>query len=352
MEALPTIEISTNLSNLFDPTTGIYANAGTTGLKVPASIELINPDGTPGFQIDAGLSIRGGFSRESGNPKHSFHISFSTDYGPSSLDYPLLGDGPGVPTSFDGIDLRTAQNNSWNAGGDPNNTYSEDPFERATMGAMGQPTTHGFWVSVYIDGQYWGLYEIEERIDPSFASTYLGEPKTDTYDILRAENGSYTVGVEYGNLNAYYQLWQFVTTHDMSNNANYYFLQGDKANGVPDPSIPNSDVLLNVTNLIDYMITVYQGGNLDAPISSFLGNTGVNNFFAIRDEDGREGFDFLQHDAEWNLQSLNADRIGPYNAGGPGDFAHFNPQYLFQVLTANAEFRQTFADMVQEEFYR
>ena len=71
----------------------------------------------------------------------------------------------------------------------------------------------------------------------------------------------------------------------------------------------------------------------------------------IRDEDGREGFVFLQHDAEWSLQSVNADRIGPYNVGGPGDFDQFNPQYLFQVLTANAEFRQTFADMVQAEFY-
>ena len=188
---------------------------------------------------------------------------------------------------------------------------------------------------------------VSPRSSPPLIS---GTPQTDTYDILRAENGSYTVGVEYGNLNAYDQLWQYVTTHDMSNNANYYFLQGDDANGVPDPSIPNSDVLLDVDNLIDYMITVYQGGNLDAPISSFLGNTGVNNFFAIRDENGRQGFIFLQHDAEWNLQSVNADRIGPYNAGGPGDFDHFNPQYLFQVLTANAEFRQTFADIVQADF--
>ena len=84
----------------------------------------------------------------------------------------------------------------------------------------------------------------------------------------------------------------------MSNNANYYFIQGDNADGVPDPSIPNSDVLLDVDNLIDYMMIVYQGGNEDAPISFFLGNTGINNFFAVRDEDGRQGFVFIQHDDE------------------------------------------------------
>ncbi len=350
LQSLPVIAISTGLTGLFNSATGIYANASETGLKVPASIELINPDGTPGFQIDAGLSIRGGFSRESGNPKHSFHITFSAQYGQSELDYPLLGTGSGVPTSFDAFDLRTAQNNSWSAGGDPNNTYSEDPFERANMGAMGQPTTHGFWVNVFIDGQYWGLYEIEEKIDQDFAANYLGGNPSN-YDILRAENGSYQIEATQGNTNAYYQLWLYVTTHDMSNNANYYLLQGDNANGVPDPSIPDSDVLLDVDNLIDYMIDIYQGGNLDAPISNFLGNTGINNFFAVYNTAGRQGFVFLQHDAEWTLQSDSTDRIGPYNAGGPGDFAHFNPQYLFQVLTANAEFRQTFEDQVQALFY-
>ena len=44
---------------------------------------------------------------------------------------------------------------------------------------------------------------------------------------------------------------------------------------------------------------------------------------------------------------MNENRIGPYNAGGPGDFNHFNPQYLFQVLMANAEFKQEFEDQVQ-----
>src|SRR5205807_5868094 len=57
--ALPTISITTDLANLFDPTTGIYANANNDGRdwERPASVELINPDGAPGFQIDAGLRI-------------------------------------------------------------------------------------------------------------------------------------------------------------------------------------------------------------------------------------------------------------------------------------------------------
>ena len=348
VEALPTISLTTDLSNLFDPTTGIYANASETGdaWRRPASLELINPDGTPGFQIDAGISIRGGASRTSSNPKHSFHVYFGSEWGGGDLNYPLFG--PGFASSFDRIDLRTEQNNSWSGGGDSNMTMQEDPFERATMGAMGQLTTDSLWINLYIDGQYWGVYQIEERVDQVFAANELGGTASN-YDIIRAENGSYTVEATQGNLNAYDTLWSYVTTHDMSQNSNYYFLQGMNANGVPDPSIPNSDVLLNVDNLIDFMLVTYQGGNLDGPISSFLGNTAVNNFFAVRDETGRQGFLYVQHDAEWTLQSVNQNRIGPYNAGGPGDESHFNPQYLFQVLTANADFRQRFADIVQAD---
>ena len=196
-----------------------------------------------------------------------------------------------------------------------------------------------------------GIYEIEERIDPLFAAN-LSRRTSDRYvrHPPRPKTAPTRSSATQGNLNAYYQLWQYVTTHDMSNNANYYFIQGDNANGVPDPSIPDSDVLLDVDNLIDYMIDIYQGGNLDAPISSSLATRPsiISSRFAMTA--GRQGFVFLQHDAEWTLQSVNTDRIGPYNAGGPGDFDHFNPQYLFQVLTENAEFRQTFADEVQAQF--
>ena len=63
---------------MFDPASGIYANAYQQGKdwERPASLELINPDGTAGFQIDAGLRIRGGYSRSGDNPKHAFRLFF------------------------------------------------------------------------------------------------------------------------------------------------------------------------------------------------------------------------------------------------------------------------------------
>ncbi|MCH6256614.1 lamin tail domain-containing protein [Puniceicoccaceae bacterium K14] len=57
LKSIPTISISTNDSNLYSPEEGIYVNA-TERWEVPASAELINPDGSEGFQINAGLRIR------------------------------------------------------------------------------------------------------------------------------------------------------------------------------------------------------------------------------------------------------------------------------------------------------
>ncbi|MHC4585953.1 MAG: lamin tail domain-containing protein, partial [Planctomycetota bacterium] len=111
--AIPTISLVTELNNLFDSAEGIYVNAQREGRlwERPASVELLNPDGSKGFQIDAGLRIRGGFSRSNNNPKHAFRLLFRAEYGEAKLRFPLFGD-EGVD-EFENVDLRTSQNYSW-----------------------------------------------------------------------------------------------------------------------------------------------------------------------------------------------------------------------------------------------
>src|SRR5207302_9817594 len=118
LKALPSFSIVMNPQDFWG-TNGIYANPsgdGTTWER-PASLELINPDGTPGFQINAGIRIRGGYSRSTGNPKHAFRIFFRDDYGANELDYPLFGDDPTAADQFKKIDFRTFENYSWSFDG-------------------------------------------------------------------------------------------------------------------------------------------------------------------------------------------------------------------------------------------
>jgi hypothetical protein len=119
----------------------------------------------------------------------------------------------------------------------------------------------------------------------------------------------------------------------------------------PDGSDNSDDeALLDVDNLIDYMLVILYTGNVDGPITMFTADTGMpNNFYAIRDRTGREGFRFLVHDAEHTLLQVSEDRTGPFPVGE--QLSQFNPQWLHQQLMQNAEYRMRFADHVQKAFF-
>lgn len=344
--AIPTMAITSDLENLFDPSTGIYGNAYNDGREWEraASLELLNPDGAAGFQVNAGIRIRGGYSRSPDNPKHAFRLFFRGEYGDSTLEYPLFG-SEGV-SSFKKLDLRTAQNYSWSFGGDPNNTMIADVFARETQRDLGQPYTRSRWYHLYINGQYWGIYQSQERAEAEFAASYFGGVASN-YDVIKPEAGPYIITATDGNDLAYRRLWN-ASVQGYANYEDYMRVQGKNPDGSDNP---NYEVLLDVDNLIDYMIITIYGGNLDAPISNFLGNNAVNNFFAVRDRTSRSGFKFFQHDAEHTLLpwGLNENRNGPYPAGQ--SFEHFNPQWLHQQLMVNPEYRLRFSDIVQRSFF-
>jgi hypothetical protein len=91
---IPTFSMVMDLKDLFDPAIGIYVNATQHGIEWerPCSIELIYPDGRKGFQINCGVRIRGGYSRNPSCPKRAFRWFFRKEYGEAKLKYPLFED--------------------------------------------------------------------------------------------------------------------------------------------------------------------------------------------------------------------------------------------------------------------
>jgi hypothetical protein len=121
-------------------TSGIYVNPHGDGRawERPASLELINPDGSQGFQINAGIRVAVDSAATVNNPKHAFRFFFRDDYGASKLKYPLFGDDPTATDTFDKIDLRTFQNYSWSYQGDASGTFVRDIIGRdLQLGGMG-----------------------------------------------------------------------------------------------------------------------------------------------------------------------------------------------------------------------
>lgn len=304
LEALPTLSLVTDLENLVDPASGIYVNAQNRGRawERPVSVELIHPEGfadpdghTEGFQIEAGLRIRGGFSRRPEFFKHAFRLFFRRAYGAGKLRFPLFGrEGA---EEFDKIDLRSSSNFDWareaNFALGRQFTFARDVFSRDTQGALGQPHTKSRYYHLYLNGTYWGIYQTQERAEAAFGASYFGGDRDD-FDCVKSSNH------------------------------------------------------------IDYMITIFWTGDGDAVLSNFLANNRANNWFGIRNRSGEEGFRFFAHDAEHTLGASTSreDRTGPFSGSNQGNFLYANPQWMHQDLMANPEYRLRFADRVQKHFSR
>ncbi len=355
LKALSSISIVTDQANLTDPSTGIIVNPYGRGFawERPCSIEMINPpdalhpNGTSEFQTGAGVRVRGGYSRSTDNPKHGFHIYFRNDYGNGKLNYPLFGRFG--PDSYDQIDLRTAENYSWSFGGDGNNTFMREEGSRQAQTDLGQLGSHVRYVHVYVNGQYFGLFDFDERTEASFGATYLPGNKED-FDVVKCEQDSgYVTGLTDGNFAAWQDLWNKSRAHYSNpTNTNYYKMQGKAADGVTPTADP---VLLDVDNLIDYMLITFWHGNLDGSTSAFLGNDRSNNWFGLRNRLGNKGFKFFVHDAEHTFFNTGEDRTGPFSdpvIGNWNNFTYSSPMFLDQDLRPNVEYRMRWADRVHQ----
>ena len=227
------------------------------------------------------------------------------------------------------------------------NTMLRDVFSRDVQGAMGQPYTRSRYYHLYLNGQYWGLYQTQERSEARYAASYLGGD-ADDYDTIKVDAGPgrpYTMEATDGNLDAYRRLHEAARAGFAADDA-YYRAQGLNPDGTPNPEYER---LLDVDNVIDYMLCTFYVGDLDAPISNFLGNGRPNNFYALYNRRTPDGFKFFRHDAEHTLFNVNENRTGPYSAGAQAEY--FNPQWLHQQLLAHPEYRIRFADHVYRYFF-
>ncbi|MBM3839059.1 MAG: hypothetical protein FJ398_14045 [Verrucomicrobia bacterium] len=354
---IPSISAVTEVKNLFDPATGIYANAAQRGQawERPASIELLDSKKVPQgqFQENCGLRIRGGYSRNPQYAKHAFRVFFRREYGAAKLKFPWF-DGEGA-SEFDTFDLRTSQNYSWaiDAAAGRFDTMVQDVFCRETLGALGQPTTRSRYYHLFLNGQYWGLYETQERPEEAYGETYFGGRKED-YDVVKSANhpGVFVTEAADGNLDAFRALWTLArSVATNAANSNYFAVLGRNADGSREPARP---VLLDVDNLIDYMLVIFYTGDGDAPLSWFLNFERSNNWFGLRDRTNPNvGFRFFNHDAEHTLGApfSQIDRTGPYVRPNQNNFTFANPQWIHQDLAASGEYRLRFADHVQRHFF-
>jgi len=350
LKAIPSISIVTDPDNLFDASSGIYVNASQEGeaWEREMSVELINPDGAKGFQINGGIRIRGASSTTSTNPKHSFRFFFRSEYGTSRLNYSLFGDEGA--DSFKRMDLRTGQNFSWANQTAEYATWLYDIFTRDSHRDMNQPYTRGEYYHLYINGMYWGLYQTEERCESNFAESYYGDDDDD-FDAVKADAVTGDMYVVDGTRDAYDDLW-VAANSGLSTDFAYFAAQGMNSDGSENSS---GTKLLDVDNVIDYMLLVYFTANRDSPVGPPQGMDMMpRNLTAIYNRNNPDGFKFVAHDNEHSLEfseGVNHNRFDQLLGTQFNNVEFFTPWWLHLKLMENDEYKLRFADHVHKHFF-
>jgi hypothetical protein len=312
LRTLPTLSVVCPPQDLFSERRGIYLNSTERGddWERACSIEWIAADGGPGFQADCGVQMQGNQVRiPEKSPKHSFRLVFKEKYGPGKLKFPVFPDSP--VKSFNTLVLRAGYNNTWlhsDASQRERAQPNRDGWLKDSFQAMGWLTTHDRYVHLYLNGLYWGLYDVSERPDGAFASSYLGGKKED-YDVINESE------VKGGTAEAFARLQ---SSRSLANPARYAAVSTQ----------------LEMARFIDYLLLNYYAGNQD------WGER--KNWYAIRRREPAGPFQFFVWDGEHIFEDLDDDTVRrPFE----------DPLRIAKELMANAEFRLAFADRVQKHCF-
>ncbi|MGB2808261.1 MAG: lamin tail domain-containing protein, partial [Sedimentisphaerales bacterium] len=344
---IPSVCITMLTDDLFGADDGIYVYSTSTGdeWERPASIELIYPDGRDGFQINAGVHLHGGASRNhSSTLKHSFRLVFRGIYGPTKLNFPLFQDSD--VEEFDQLVLRGSSGDSWTYPDSYRDgvirhikiqaQYTRDPWMKDSQRAMGHHSANSIFVNLYLNGLYWGQYNLCERPNSAFQASYLGGDKDD-YDTIHDYEE-----LQSGTFDIWNQMFDLAAA-GLAGDADAQFIQGNNPDGTRNPNYP---ILLDVDNLIDYMILHHFARSEDWP---------CHNFWSGRRRGPlSEGFKFFVWDQENHNNTLERfiTGCGCHIEVLPGEEARsLRPGYLYARLRENPMFRRKFSDQVHKHMF-
>ena len=167
---------------------------------MPINLTLIE-HGKTAFSVDCGLKIHGWGSRQL--KKKSFSVRFRSKYGAGKLRYPIFEDSS--VTSFNSLVLRRGSE-------DANRAFFRDEFLTSlTAETMPEVLYQQYRpVNLFIDGAYFGVYYIRERVDDDFVASHLGGEPEDVDMIKGWKKG------EHGDSKEWLALLNYCKHHDLS----------------------------------------------------------------------------------------------------------------------------------------
>ncbi|MCK9182169.1 MAG: CotH kinase family protein [Fibrobacteraceae bacterium] len=248
--SIPSIFITADPNQLFDPDSGIYEegpNAQTAephfganywkDITIPANIALIETGANaPAFEEDAGFEIFGNYSRA--NPKKSVAFKFRERYGKTKLEYVLFPEFPKLKEFKDFV-LR-------NNGGNFYTDYIRDRLGSSISKGLGVDYQKGRFVIAFYNGEYFGIHDMRERSNENYFWTNYGYD-SESIDLLKADNSASA-----GSSADFVALENFVNENGVTDSANYAYVASQ----------------MDIDNYINYMQTEIYVENRDWPANN------------------------------------------------------------------------------------
>ena len=320
--------LSTAPNNFFDEDTGIYVFGpnGTYSTDQPyfganfwedweRPIHFsFHENGTGNFsEFNAGVKIFGGWSRGQ-NGQRSLSLFARGQYGDSKFDHPFFNQLE--YDNFEALVLR-------NSGQDWMRSSMKDIMLTSLMRGSGLDFQEHNPVATYLNGEYWGMYNLREKINEHMLAS---KHNIDADDITLLTNNAEEIE---GSNEEYTQLIEYVTTSDLTIDSNFEYV--------------NEQI-----DLTEYAL--YQASNI------FFNNTDWpgNNIKFWKHPAGK--WRWIMYDTDfgfgpfWNINNYQENTLSfalePNGSGWP------NPSWstlLFRRLTTNLEFRNKFINRYADE---
>ncbi len=220
--------------------------------------EYYDVSGSLGVSFSAGIKNHGQYSRA--EAQKSVSVNLKEEYGSDTVQYPFFGDD-GMKV-FDNLLLRTG-------GQDWRYTNLVDAYcARVIEGQMDLDHMDEVPVAMYVNGEYWGMYYIREKINESYIYQHSGI----TADNLDAIKGLDTV--ETGSYDAHRALLQYIRTHNLAKQEYFDYVASQ----------------IDIAEWTNYWIT-----------ETFFGNTDTGNIRFYHSRDGSSKWRWILFDMDWAL---------------------------------------------------
>ena len=155
----------------------------------PANFTLFD-NGEKILEQNVGIRIKGNYSRSL--PQKSFNVYARQEYGASELDYDFFS-GEAVKAkngkkikSYGGLVLR-------NGGNDNSTAFFRDTINQELTADRAFAHQASTECIVFIDGEFWGIYQMLEKIDKDYLNQHYGVKKS---DIAMIKNGELEEGTD------------------------------------------------------------------------------------------------------------------------------------------------------------